>query len=75
MKKKTERPEEKKKAPTERERKQAVARIRAKREKIFDDSPEKPAFQERKEQFENPSFCHAEVGGEKAYRFLLDIHL
>lgn len=58
MKKKTEQPEEKKKAPTERERKQAVARIRAKREKIFDDSPEKPAFQERKEQFENRGFRH-----------------
>lgn len=26
----------------------------------------------RKEQFDNPSLCHAQVGGEKAYRFLLD---
>lgn len=26
----------------------------------------------RKEQFENPSLCHAQVGGEKAYNFLLD---
>lgn len=26
----------------------------------------------RKEQFENPALCHAEVGGEKAYRFLLE---
>ena len=25
----------------------------------------------RKEQFENPALCHAQVGGEKAYRFLL----
>lgn len=25
----------------------------------------------RKEQFENPSLCHAMVGGEKAYQFLL----
>lgn len=24
----------------------------------------------RKEQFENPSLCHAQVGGEKAYQFL-----
>lgn len=26
----------------------------------------------RKEQFENPALCHAMVGGEKAYRFLLE---
>lgn len=26
----------------------------------------------RKEQFENPALCHAEVGGEKAYRFLTE---
>lgn len=26
----------------------------------------------RKEQFENPALCHAEVGGRKAYRFLVD---
>ena len=26
----------------------------------------------RKEQFENPSLCHAMVGGEKAYRFLTE---
>lgn len=26
----------------------------------------------RKEQFEDPALCHAEVGGEKAYRFLLE---
>lgn len=26
----------------------------------------------RKEQFENPRVCHAEAGGEKAYRFLMD---
>lgn len=26
----------------------------------------------RKEQFENPTLCHAEVGGEKAYQFLVD---
>lgn len=26
----------------------------------------------RKEQFDNPALCHAEVGGEKAYRFLLE---
>ena len=26
----------------------------------------------RQEQFENPALCHARVGGEKAYRFLLD---
>lgn len=26
----------------------------------------------RKEQFENPALCHAEVGGKKAYRFLLE---
>lgn len=26
----------------------------------------------RKEQFENPSFCHAQVGAEKAHRFLTD---
>lgn len=26
----------------------------------------------RKEQFENPALCHAIVGGEKAYQFLLD---
>lgn len=26
----------------------------------------------RKEQFEDPGVCHAKVGGEKAYRFLLD---
>lgn len=26
----------------------------------------------RKEQFENPRLCHAQVGGEKAYRFLMD---
>lgn len=26
----------------------------------------------RKEQFENPALCHAEVGGQKAYRFLLE---
>ena len=26
----------------------------------------------RKEQFENPALCHAQVGGEKAYRFLLE---
>lgn len=25
----------------------------------------------RKEQFENPSLCHAKVGGEKAFRFLV----
>lgn len=25
----------------------------------------------RKEQFENPALCHAKVGGEKAYQFLL----
>lgn len=28
----------------------------------------------RKEQFENPKLCHAMVGGEKAYRFLIDNH-
>ena len=26
----------------------------------------------RKEQFENPALCHAKVGGDKAYRFLLE---
>ena len=26
----------------------------------------------RKEQFENPTLCHAAVGSEKAYRFLMD---
>ena len=26
----------------------------------------------RREQFENPALCHAAVGGEKTYRFLLD---
>lgn len=26
----------------------------------------------RKEQFENPALCHAEVGGNKAYQFLID---
>lgn len=26
----------------------------------------------RKEQFENPQLCHAQVGSEKAYRYLLD---
>ena len=26
----------------------------------------------RKEQFENPNLCHAMVGGDKAYRFLLE---
>lgn len=26
----------------------------------------------RKEQFEDPSLCHAEVGGEKSYRFLIE---
>lgn len=26
----------------------------------------------RQEQFANPSLCHAQVGGEKAYRFLLE---
>lgn len=26
----------------------------------------------RKEQFENPALCHAEVGGRKAYKFLLE---
>ncbi len=26
----------------------------------------------RKEQFENPSLCHAEIGGQKAYRFLIE---
>lgn len=26
----------------------------------------------RKEQFENPDLCHAEVGAQKAYQFLLD---
>lgn len=26
----------------------------------------------RKEQFENPALCHAQVGGDKAYRFLID---
>lgn len=26
----------------------------------------------RREQFENPSLCHAQVGSEKAYRFLLE---
>ena len=26
----------------------------------------------RKEQFENPSLCHAQVGSEKAYRFLIE---
>ena len=26
----------------------------------------------RKEQFENPSLCHAMVGGEKAYQFLIE---
>lgn len=26
----------------------------------------------RKEQFENPALCHAEVGEQKAYQFLLD---
>lgn len=26
----------------------------------------------RKEQFENPNLCHARVGGEKAYRFLVE---
>ncbi len=28
----------------------------------------------RKEQFENPQVCHAVVGGEKAFRFLIDNH-
>ena len=28
----------------------------------------------RKEQFENPAVCHAEVGAEKAYRFLIENH-
>ncbi len=28
----------------------------------------------RKEQFENPQVCHAMVGGEKAFRFLMDNH-
>lgn len=28
----------------------------------------------RKEQFENPKLCHAMVGGEKAYCFLIDNH-
>lgn len=28
----------------------------------------------RKEQFENPALCHAEVGGNKAYQFLVDHH-
>lgn len=28
----------------------------------------------RKEQLENPDLCHAEVGGEKAYQFLLENH-
>lgn len=28
----------------------------------------------RKEQFENPQVCHAMVGGEKAFRFLIDNH-
>ena len=26
----------------------------------------------RKEQFENPKLCHAEIGGNKAYQFLID---
>lgn len=26
----------------------------------------------RQEQFENPALCHAQVGGEKAYRFLVE---
>ena len=26
----------------------------------------------RQEQFENPALCHAKVGGEKAYRFLIE---
>lgn len=26
----------------------------------------------RKEQFENPKLCHAQIGGEKAYRFLIE---
>ena len=26
----------------------------------------------RKEQFANPALCHAEIGGEKAYRFLME---
>lgn len=28
----------------------------------------------RKEQFENSALCHAEIGGEKAYQFLIDNH-
>lgn len=26
----------------------------------------------RKEQFENPNLCHAQIGGEKAYQFLIE---
>lgn len=28
----------------------------------------------RKEQFENPKLCHAMIGGDRAYRFLIDHH-
>ena len=28
----------------------------------------------RKEQFENPNLCHAEIGGNKAYHFLIEHH-
>jgi len=56
MKKKLASPKTKQKAPTERERKNAVARIRAKREKIFEASPEKPAFRERKKLFKSRGF-------------------
>ena len=45
-----------KRAASERSEKQAVARIRAKRAKIFEESPEKPAFQERKRLFKSRGF-------------------
>ncbi len=45
-----------KKVSSERSDKLAVARIRAKREKIFASSPEKPAFQERKKLFRSRGF-------------------
>lgn len=45
-----------KRAPSEKAVKQSVARIRAKREKIFSDTPEKPAFQKRKKLFRSRGF-------------------
>ncbi len=45
-----------KKTPSERSVKQSVARIRAKREKIFAETPEKPAFRERKRLFRSRGF-------------------